>query len=139
MKKRWLITGALSAGLILSAAPAAMADMWVQGIGNDAAAGSGVVAGSSTGRNTIGETAGAAGAKTAEPAEIIVEPKPETGTQIAESDIPAAGAANGEAWTDGISDGNRALEIVAEVPEKETVKKETSEKAAEAEDRTDEL
>lgn len=92
MKKRWLITGALSAGLILSAASAAMADMWVQGIGNDAAAGSGVVAGSSIGRNTIGETAGAAGAKTAEPAEIIVEPKPETGTQIAESDIPAAGA-----------------------------------------------
>ena len=69
-----------------------MADMWVQGIGNDAAAGSGVVAGSSTGRNTLGETAGAAGAKTAEPAEIIVEPKPETGTQIAEGDIPAAGA-----------------------------------------------
>ncbi|GFH89416.1 hypothetical protein IMSAGC002_00661 [Lachnospiraceae bacterium] len=58
---------------------------------------------------------------------------------VIRKDIPAAGAANGEAWTDGISDGNRALEIVAEVPEKETVKKETSEKAAEAEDRTDEL
>ncbi len=54
-------------------------------------------------------------------------------------DIPAAGAANREAWTDGTSDGNRALEIVAEVPEKETVKKETAENAAEAEDRTDEL
>ena len=58
---------------------------------------------------------------------------------VIRKDIPAAGAANGEAWTDGISDGNRALEIAAEVPEKETVKKETSEKAAEAEDRTDEL
>lgn len=58
---------------------------------------------------------------------------------VIRKDIPAAGAANREAWTDGISDGNRALEIVAEVPEKETVKKETSEKAAEAEDRTDEL
>lgn len=58
---------------------------------------------------------------------------------VIRKDIPAAGAANGEAWTDGISDGNRALEIVAEVPEKETVKKETSEKAAEVEDRTDEL
>ncbi len=58
---------------------------------------------------------------------------------VIRKDIPAAGAANGEAWTDGISDGNRALEIVAEVPEKETVKKETAEKAAEAEDRTDEL
>ena len=63
---------------------------------------------------------------------------------VIRKDIPAAGAANGEAWTDGISAGNRALEIVAEVPEKETVKKETvkketSEKAAEAEDRTDEL
>lgn len=58
---------------------------------------------------------------------------------VIRKDIPAAGAANGEAWTDGISNGNRALEIVAEVPEKETVKKETSEKAAEAEDRTDEL
>ena len=92
MKKRWLITGALTAGLVLSAAPAAMADMWVQSTGNDVATGSGVVAGSSAGRNTIGETARAAGAKTAEPAEIIVEPKPETGTQIAESDIPAAGA-----------------------------------------------
>ena len=44
---------------------------------------------------------------------------------VIRKDIPAAGAANGEAWTDGISDGNRALEIVAEVPEKETVKKET--------------
>lgn len=58
---------------------------------------------------------------------------------VIRKDIPAAGAANREAWTDGISDGNRALEIAAEVPEKETVKKETSEKAAEAEDRTDEL
>ena len=58
---------------------------------------------------------------------------------VIRKDMPAAGAANGEAWTDGISDGNRALEIVAEVPEKETVKKETAEKAAEAEDRTDEL
>ncbi len=58
---------------------------------------------------------------------------------VIRKDIPAAGAANGEAWTDGISDGNRALDIVAEVPEKETVKKETAEKAAEAEDRTDEL
>ena len=58
---------------------------------------------------------------------------------VIRKDIPAAGAANGEAWTDGISDGNRDLEIVAEVPEKETVKKETAEKAAEAEDRTDEL
>lgn len=58
---------------------------------------------------------------------------------VIRKDIPAAGAANREAWTDGISDGNRALEIVAEVPEKETVKKETAEKAAEAEDRTDEL
>ncbi len=58
---------------------------------------------------------------------------------VIRKDIPAAGAANREAWTDGISDGNRALEIAAEVPEKETVKKETAEKAAEAEDRTDEL
>ncbi len=58
---------------------------------------------------------------------------------VIRKDIPAAGAANRKAWTDGISDGNRALEIAAEVPEKETVKKETSEKAAEAEDRTDEL
>lgn len=58
---------------------------------------------------------------------------------VIRKDIPAAGAANREVWTDGISDGNRALEIVAEVPEKETVKKETVEKAAEAEDRTDEL
>ncbi len=92
MKKRWLITGALSAGLVLSAAPAAMADMWVQGAGNDVAAGSGVVVGSSAGRNIIGETGSTAGARTAEPAEIIVEPKPETGTQIAEGDVPAAGA-----------------------------------------------
>ncbi len=58
---------------------------------------------------------------------------------VIRKDIPAAGAANREAWTDGISDGNMALEIAAEVPEKETVKKETAEKAAEAEDRTDEL
>ena len=42
---------------------------------------------------------------------------------VIRKDIPAAGAANGEAWTDGISDGNRDLEIVAEVPEKETVKR----------------
>lgn len=96
MKKRWLITGALSAGLVLSAASAAMADMWVQGIGNDVAMGSGVVVGSSAGRNTSGETASAAGAKTAEPDEIIVEPKRETGTQIAEGDVPAAGAVTGD-------------------------------------------
>lgn len=72
MKNKWLITGVLSAGLVLTAAPAAWADALTQNLSGDVAMGSGVVGGSAdtaqsadtAAKTDTAQSAGTAAAKT---------------------------------------------------------------------------